>query len=220
MHDGTTINRFTPVPIDVVTGRIVSKVAVGKWHLCCILDDSSLKCWDRNNYGQLGNGNTTDSTSPKLISFDVGRTVRQITLKERHTCTVLDDASVKYWGRNQCGQVGDGTTVDKLTPILITVDDKANVATIKTIYQHICTILDSNTLKCWGRNSYAGLGDGTTTHRRSRVVINIGDGRTAIQATGAFRTCSLLDDCAVKCRGRETYGHLGNGETVDKLNPT
>ncbi|HIA33507.1 MAG TPA: hypothetical protein EYN85_01645 [Candidatus Lambdaproteobacteria bacterium] len=95
-------------------------MAAAQYHSCALLDNASVKCWGRNNHGQLGIGNTStmgSSTSSwasmavlPTVNLGTGRTATSIDAGDYHTCAVLDNASVKCWGNNDYGQLGIGNT--------------------------------------------------------------------------------------------------------------
>ncbi|MDP7001783.1 MAG: hypothetical protein QGH90_07765, partial [Candidatus Poseidoniaceae archaeon] len=93
-------------------------ITAGGYHTCAILDDGSVRCWGYNAYGQLGDGTTTNRNTPTaLSSWPSGRTAVAITADGGgHTCAILDDGSVRCWGWNDYGQLGDGTTTSRNTP--------------------------------------------------------------------------------------------------------
>ena len=106
--------------INVLTQRIKPR-ATGYIHTCSILDNSSIKCWGRNDSGQLGigdTGNRGDGTNSSgltemgdnlpAVDLGAGRTARAISAGDRHTCVVLDNTSLKCWGKNESGQLGLG----------------------------------------------------------------------------------------------------------------
>jgi len=154
-------------PIDLGDGLAILLVAVGG-HVCAILDSSELKCWGDNEYGQLGVGDNQDSEpAPDLPPVDLGqgRTAVQVGAGRYHTCAVLDDASVKCWGRNDYGQLGLGDTSDRgdaagemgdnLGAVSLGTDRFA-IAVVAGAY-HSCAVLDDGSLKCWGYNAYGQL---------------------------------------------------------------
>ena len=104
--------------VDLGPGRTAKMIAGGSNHACAVLDDDSVKCWGRNDYGQLGLGHTSDrgdninEMGDKLPAVDLGtgRTAKMISAGEAHTCALLDDDSLKCWGRNDYGQLGIGDT--------------------------------------------------------------------------------------------------------------
>eukprot|EP00900_Chrysochromulina_parva_P014055 jgi/Chrpa1/22650/Chrysochromulina_OHIO_Genome00026605-RA len=123
LGDGTTTDRRTPTTIDV--GGPVGLLALGgqqlgkhQGHTCAYVTAGAgaLKCWGLNNYGQLGDGTTTDRYTPTTIN--VGGPVGMLALGGQHTCAYLTvgAGALKCWGLNNYGQLGDGTTTNRLTP--------------------------------------------------------------------------------------------------------
>ena len=105
-------------PIDLGTGRTATAISTGSAHTCALLDDSTVKCWGHNTYGQLGQGSTTwlgdgpgemgDDLPP--IDLGTGRTAAAISAGDVHSSALLDDSTVKCWGHNDLGQLGQGST--------------------------------------------------------------------------------------------------------------
>jgi hypothetical protein len=110
-----------------------SQVATGSGsdHVCAALLDGTVRCWGCNAYGQLGDGTKTSRISPVALSgLGSVRTLEGIATGERHACAALKDGSVKCWGSNVYGQLGDGTTTEKTTPT--SVSGLSNVQSIST----------------------------------------------------------------------------------------
>jgi hypothetical protein len=157
-------------------------LAGGADHTCAILDDGSVRCWGYNSNGQLGDGTNTDRNTPTaLSSWPSGRTAVAITAGSYHTCAILDDGSVRCWGSNSDGQLGDGTTTDRNTPTTLSGWPSGRTAVaISAGYYHTCAILDDGSVRCWGYNSDGQLGDGTTTSRNTPTALSSWpSGRTA-----------------------------------------
>ena len=95
--------------------------------------------------------------------------VTAITNGYRHACAVLDNKSVQCWGRNNYGQLGDGTRVDRNVPTAVT--GVTNVVEIAPGYRHTCALLDNDTVQCWGQNNQGQLGDGTTNSRTNPAEV-------------------------------------------------
>ena len=87
-----------------------STLSTGGNHFCAIYDDSSLNCWGDNEFGQIGDGTQVDRLTLTEVGLDSGRMAISVSSGQRHTCAVLDDASLKCWGDNSYGQLGDGST--------------------------------------------------------------------------------------------------------------
>jgi len=218
-------NRNTPTQTSSLgTGRTAVAISSGGFHTCAILDDGSVSCWGRNNYGELGDGTTSDkNTSTQTSSFGAGRTAVAISSGAKHTCAILDNGSVSCWGYNGDGQLGDGTTTERNTPTQTSSLGTGRTAVaISSGVQHTCAILDDATVSCWGRNAYGQLGDTTTTDRNTPTqTSSIGTGRTAVViSSGAQHTCVILDGASVSCWGWNGYGQLGDGTTIDRSTPT
>ncbi|PKO22177.1 MAG: hypothetical protein CVU38_10760, partial [Chloroflexi bacterium HGW-Chloroflexi-1] len=99
------------------------------------------------------------------------------------------------WGRNIAGNLGDGTTVDRLTPVDV-VGLTNGVQAISAGSEHTCALMESGSVKCWGRNDYGQLGDGTTTSRPMPVdVVGLTSGVQALDA-GDDHTCAIIFACA------------------------
>jgi hypothetical protein len=136
-----------------------------------------------------------------------------------HTCGIREDGKVLCWGLNGAGQIGDGTTVHKLTPTLIAGD--YTYTAISTGSYHTCGIREDGKVLCWGDNHAGQIGDGTSgTNRLVPTLIAGDDTYTAISA-GYQHTCGMrASDGKVLCWGLNDAGALGDGTRVDHLTPT
>ena len=120
MGNGGTSDKTTPTPTSSLgIGRTAVAISSGYFHTCAILDDGSVSCWGRNNDGQLGNGGTSDKTTPTLTSnLGIGRTAVAISSGDYHTCAILDNGEVSCWGDGDKGQLGYGGNFNKFLPTL------------------------------------------------------------------------------------------------------
>jgi len=223
LGDGTTTQRNTPTQTSSLgTGRTAVAISSGVYHTCAILDDGTVSCWGNNGDGQLGDGPTTNRSTPtQTSSLGTGRTAVAISSGGFHTCALLDDASVSCWGYNGDGQLGDGTNTDRSTPAQTSSLGTGRTAVaISSGDRYTCAILDDGSVSCWGYN-WGNIGDGTTIQRNTPTqTSSLGTGRTAVAITSAdMHTCALLDDGSVSCWGRNWGGRLGDGTTTDRYTP-
>jgi alpha-tubulin suppressor-like RCC1 family protein len=123
------------------------------------------------------------------------------------TCALLSDKTVKCWGYNFNGQVGDDTQANRLTPVLVPGITDATALAVGG--NHTCVIVTAGAMKCWGYNQFGQLGDNSGTQRLSPVSVQGITGATAI-AAGFNHTCAVVGG-GVKCWGNNGQGQLGDG---------
>jgi hypothetical protein len=134
------------------------------------------------------------------------------------TCALTSVGGVKCWGANSGGELGDGTTTEKTTPVDVS-GLSSGVAAISAGESHTCAVTGSGGAKCWGENFWGQLGDGTNARKPAPVdVSGLSSGATAI-STGRRHTCALTSAGGVKCWGENEYGQLGDGATRNKTEP-
>jgi alpha-tubulin suppressor-like RCC1 family protein len=211
--------------LDVRHGRQLTShsdlLALGGFHTCAyVATGTLLRCWGRNDYGQLGDNTTITRTSPTTI--DVGGAVGLLALGGFHTCAyVTASALLKCWGRNSDRQLGDGTTANRYTPT--TIDVGGAVGLLALGGYHTCAYLaaSNGALKCWGHNGFGQLGDGTEgNYRATPITINVG-GAVGLLALGGWHTCAYVTASALlKCWGNNGRGQVGDGTTIHRTTPT
>jgi alpha-tubulin suppressor-like RCC1 family protein len=207
-------------------GSDAISVSIGEQHTCAVLDTGVLKCWGRNNNGQIGNGGGGDVSSPTNVNLGSGRTATSVYLGFHHTCAILDDQSVKCWGRNQDGELGVGSTTNSFnTPQSInSLGTNRHAVSLALGEGFTCALLDDGSVKCWGQDNEGQRGDGglygSDIRSPPSSVISLPAGRTATQiSAGQFHVCALLDDASVVCWGKNANGQLGDGSTTDRQAP-
>ena len=200
-----------------------------------LLNGGDVKCWGRCWEGQCGYGdgnnrgdgpNETGDNLP-VIDLGTGRRATQIVAGEFFTCALLDDSTVKCWGDNDAGQLGQGDTVkrgvgpNEMGDNLLAIDlGTGRTATrIEAGNENVCAILDNNDLKCWGDGLVAHqdfsreVGDQAGEMGDNLAALDLGTGLTATAITcGIDFCCATLNDNTLKCFGR--------GGTVRSLSTT
>ena len=127
-------------------------------------------CWGYNAFGQLGDGTTTQRTTPVAVS-GLSSGVSAMAAGWYHTCAVTSGGGAKCWGANGTGQLGDGSTTYRLTPVAVS-GLSSGVSAMAASETHTCAVTSGGGVACWGLNSYGQLGDGTTTNRLTPVVVS------------------------------------------------
>jgi alpha-tubulin suppressor-like RCC1 family protein len=159
---GKTINTEPNPVIASVFGNEAIEVATGFYHTCAHRGDGILWCWGYNRDGELGDG-TIDTPKPNPVQVtQFGRGVVEVSTGSYHTCARKGDGTLWCWGKNDAGQLGDGTTVSpKTNPVQVT-QFGTGVMRVSAKSEHTCAIKQDGTLWCWGKNDAGQLGDGTT----------------------------------------------------------
>ncbi len=200
----------------VVIGSGYASVAVGgiyaDTHAVAIKTDGGLWTMGGNNYGQLGDGSTDSSDIPQqvgpadvvFVSAAVGDTA---------SYAISSDHRLWAWGDNQYGQLGDKTTFNRPTPVVIGTEFQAVAAG----GQHALGLKTDGSVWAWGDNKFGQIGDGANLQRNAPV--KIGDGFVAISA-GVFFSLALKSDGSLWAWGANTYGELGDGTSVQRTTPT
>jgi alpha-tubulin suppressor-like RCC1 family protein len=231
-------NTLPPIDLGVQT-NVLGLDAAGGGHVCALFEDGSAKCWGSNNKGQLGQGNLdyigiNPGEVAALPPIDLDANAVDISTGSYFTCALLADQSVKCWGENAKGQLGQGDQIvrgdnpGEMGANLPAVDLGAGVVIVGIVagVEHACAMLDDGSLKCWGANDFGqlglghqnDLGDGPGEMGDNLAEISFGDGLTVLAiGAGQFHTCAILSDAGVRCWGRGQA--LGQGNGLDISDP-
>ncbi|MGY2895656.1 RCC1 domain-containing protein [Deinococcus sp. UYEF24] len=205
----------TALASQTVSGlRNAVSIAGETYHSLAVLTDGTVRAWGDNSSGQLGDGSTTDSSTPVPVSGL--RNAVSIAGGNRHSLALLADGTVRTWGDNAFGQLGDGTTTDRYTPV--PVSGLSDAVSIAGGSFHGLALLADGTVRAWGDNSSGQLGDGSTTNRSSPVPVS--GLRNAVSiAGGTYHSLAVLTDGTVRAWGDNSSAQLGDGSTTDSSAP-
>lgn len=207
--DGVSDSSSAVSVIGLSTG--VTAISSGGYHTCAIAS-GTVKCWGRNPDGELGDGSVADSAVPVDVR-GLGNGVLAIHAGGYHTCAVLADESVRCWGWNANGQLGDGTTQSTNTGLPTTPSNLgAGVTELSLGAQHSC-VLVAGTVKCWGYNHDGELDNGSTNDSHVPVAVVGLSTSVSSLAVGLYHSC-VIDGSATRCWGYNSNGQLGDGSTT------
>ena len=228
-----------PVPAEASTS-VTPMIATGGAHTCELVADGTVRCWGDNSSGQLGDGTTTDRphrVTVRLSNGDPLTGVTAITVGGAHTCALLDGGTVRCWGNNFSGQLGNGTSgggAGSTHPVTVletgtagSADEAplAGVTAVSAGISHTCAIVAGGAVRCWGQNASFQVGAGVSPLNAQGVptptpnpvpVLFLFEGApaqlTGVSAitAGAQHTC-VRRSGSVWCWGDNLHGQLGNG---------
>jgi Regulator of chromosome condensation (RCC1) repeat len=205
--DGTTTDRFTPVP--VVGGLHFIAVATGAYNSCGITTANRLFCWGWNSHGQSGTGSSAYGiVVPTLVKG--GLRWRAVATGGEYTCAITTDDRAFCWGLNQYGQLGTNDLHQHSLPVAVVGGRLWRQ--IGAAYSATCGVTTANKGYCWGRNLRGEIGDGTLLLRKAPTAVR--GGLLFLQIhPGQLHSCGLTTLNRAYCWGDDGEGELGNGPT-------
>ena len=197
-------NHRVTMPTLVVGSPSFASLALGDASSCGLSSDGALRCWGRNEWGELGDGTHQDRATPVAIASTVK--FRGLSFGDHHACGVTANGAILCWGDDDFGQLGRGTAGIRRTPFELS----GSWAQVSAGYGHTCAISTGGELHCWGKNEDGQLGVGTRTAARTPIRVGMANDWSAVSA-GTAHTCGLRTGGTVACFGDNQQGQLGTG---------
>lgn len=199
-----------------------SAVACGDTSTCAVIG-GKVKCWGKNDTGQLGNGTTKDSATPVDVT-DISDAV-SVAIGANHACALTKSGGVACWGYGVDGRLGNGQKASSPVPVQVT-GLATGVTAITASWNHTCALLTNGKVQCWGSNDQGQLGTDlkdVNDHPPAQSALPIDvdnlEPASAISA-GWFFTCAVTKSGAARCWGHNDRGQLGNGDELNRPKPT
>jgi prepilin-type N-terminal cleavage/methylation domain-containing protein len=196
-------------------------------HHTCGIADGKAYCWGRNDFGQLGTGDTVSSSTPVPVFQDgalFDRQVTAISAGAEHTCAIADGEAFCWGLSGSVGKLGNNTTTSSLTPVPVTTSGVLSgkqITAMSAGNSHTCVIADAQVF-CWGVNNEGQLGNNSFAHSLVPVAVSTSgvlSGRNVTHVSAGFgHTCALADGQAF-CWGGGALGRLGNNSSVASTVP-
>jgi alpha-tubulin suppressor-like RCC1 family protein len=200
------------------------QVSVGELHACAAGVNDRPYCWGRNGQGGIGNGSTggPDTCSNGVpchsVATGLNISVGTVSVGGASTCALVPDLPgfVFCWGDNGNGQLGDGTTTDRLFPTSLAPTPEASFRTVSQGGSHACGLKTNSEVWCWG----AGAGVGNGSSAGSTVPVRVaGDLLFTDVSASTTHTCAIAGG-RVYCWGENGSGQLGDGTFTTRTVPT
>lgn len=210
LGDGGVELGLGPVtPIGLDSGIVA--LAAGADHTCALTEQGGVLCWGANYAGQLGDGSGQDRRVPTAVA-GLASGVRAIAAGQRHSCAVLNSGEVRCWGFNFAGQLGDGSTQDRLSPVAVAgLGDAVAVAGGE---RFSCALRSAGGVSCWGANNNSQLGGGSDESDQLLPIATQGlPGPASALDVGSEHGCALVSG-QVYCWGRNDVGQLGDDSPI------
>jgi len=239
LGNGSTTDSSVPVNVSGLTSG-VTDISAGMSHVCAVMSAGGAKCWGNNEYGKLGNGssvgpqtcndgtnNIACSQTPVNVSGLTG-TVTAVSAGLEFTCVLISGGTIKCWGRNTWGSLGNNSTTDSVYPVSVTGIVSGVTALSSSPNGYYSCAVVSGAVKCWGSNDSGCLGVSSSgpefcngSDPCSKSPVNVTSLTTGVSSisTGSSHACALVTGGAVKCWGYNTDGELGNGGTANSYTP-
>lgn len=218
---GDEADELPPPPVALAD---VVEVVAGVSHTCARVQAGAVHCWGSSSRGELGYGDTLrrgdapgDLPTPALA---LGGPAVQLAAGGHHTCALLDDASLRCWGANDAGQLGQARAGDvgdepgEMPPPRTGVEA---VVQVVAGANHTCTRHTDGAVRCWGAGAAGQLGDGDTEDigvdplTFPPAPVDLGGAADLLAANGGDTTCARLTDGSLRCWGANESGQLGLG---------
>jgi alpha-tubulin suppressor-like RCC1 family protein len=172
LGDNTSVKKNTATAVATTNQGLTSEtvwftqVVAGASHTCALRNDGEVFCWGLNSKGQLGIGNTTDSSIPVQVKVDATTNLTNVVALSagtNHTCALKNDHAVLCWGANERAQLGDASTTDRSYPVTAITATNSNAVALSAGGSHTCVASINGTAQCWGSGSSGQLGANQNT---------------------------------------------------------
>jgi alpha-tubulin suppressor-like RCC1 family protein len=223
LGDGTTGGlSAVPVKVSLPSGTKLTQVRAGCHHALALTSTGRVLAWGYDVFGQLGNGSNTDSSVPVFADLPQGVKVKAITAGQYHSLALASTGTAVFaWGRNQFGQLGNGSRTDSNSPVLTGLAGVTLTGLTATFADSLAVTTQGQVL-VWGDNSFGELGDnlalGVAT---TPVFAQVPAGVKVVSAVGgSFHFLARTDSGDVLAWGDNTFGQIGDGTFTERNVPT
>jgi alpha-tubulin suppressor-like RCC1 family protein len=209
---GDTNGRTGPQAVKLPNSVQVVQVAVGGGQVCAVDTGANLWCWGANKYGQIGNGNTTNATTPSQVASSIASVSAGFT----HTCAVSTGGALTCWGSDTWGELGNGTTTgSNANTAPVPVSSLTGVAEVSAGVYTTCARTGTS-VSCWGLNNDGQLGIGNTSGQTSPFSVTLPGVKLLAQGG---HTAGAVTSSGLFMWGSNLYGQLGDGSNTDEHSP-
>lgn len=213
--NGDKINQRLPVALPGLVN--VQAVAAGSFHSLALLNNGTVTAWGKNRSGELGLG--AASPDPEIVPVIIPglSDVTAIAAGRAYSLALLSDGTVRAWGTNEQGQLGDGTLTDRPQPVV--VQGLSNVIAIAAGDYHVLALLNDASVVAWGDNRQQQLGVNGSIDQRPLAAAVPGLNNVIAISAGGGHSLALLDCGTVRGWGDNRFGQLANSSFLNASAP-
>lgn len=204
--------RVTPAPVAGLAGSVTAVASDRGGHVLAVLGDGSVAAWGDNGRGQLGDGTRADCDAAVVVR-DVGTAVA-VAAGGAHSLALLRDGSVVGWGDNEYAQIGGRPLTYRTAPVQVG-GLEGGVRAIAAAERSSFAVLEDGSVVGWGN---LDMGPRIGPHVVPVAIPGLEGGVVAL-AVGYWHALALMADGSVRAWGGNHSGALGDGTTVDRLEP-
>lgn len=216
LGDGSSSDKLIPTPVTGLIAGSAIAISAGGSGGCALMRSGELRCWGDNTRGEVGDGTKDPRNTPTPVT-ELGTNVIDVSFGGAHVCAVLRGGSVRCWGDNAMGQLGDGSRDERTRPVV--VPGLTSVVRVVAGERHTCAIRSNGELHCWGDNAGMQLGLPANEAFRSSPVHVASVAAVTEVALGGAHTCVLFSAGQVQCWGSNDQGQLGDGTMFSRPMP-
>ena len=182
VQDGQ-VSASSPGALSLPGGVSAVSVSAGDDFSLAVGSDGDIYSWGDNRYGELGDGTTTDQSTPEKITLPGGVTALSVSAGNDFSLAVGSDGDIYAWGDNGYGELGDGTTWNQSTPEKITLPGGVSATSVSAGFYYGLAVGSDGDIYAWGENYYGQLGDGTTTDQSTPEKVTLPGGVSAVSVS-------------------------------------
>jgi alpha-tubulin suppressor-like RCC1 family protein len=215
LGSGSTVSSATPVEVSLPSGVSASAIAGGEYFSLALGSDGHVYTWGENYEGELGNGTTVSSDTPVEVNLPSGVAATAIATSYEHALAIGSDGKLYAWGMNADGQLGDGTTTDSDTPIVVPFPGGVTPIAIAAEQLDSLALGSDGRVYVWGDNLAGQLGNDTApTDSWTPVPASLPSGVTATAiAAGGYFAMAIGSNHQLYAWGENYHDELGIGVT-------
>jgi alpha-tubulin suppressor-like RCC1 family protein len=209
------------VRVSAPAGVSFKQVVAGDYHSVAVGVDGNAYAWGDNEFGQLGNGSTTDSPVPVRVSAPAGVSFKQVVAGRGYTIAISTAGNTYAWGRNGSGELGNNSTANNSdVPVRVSAPAGVSFIQVSAGVAHVVAVGSDKNAYSWGANTFGQLGNNGTANSLFPVRVSA-PSHVAFKevVAGDSHSVAVGDDGNTYSWGNNRYSQLGNNESTNSLVP-